>query len=353
MEHESLDATLLRLKKERDAADRAYNEALTALDQASMRAPDFPAPPPEYDEAQVTPLNEAVNVLVPPPASSGVKGRLAAFVWRLVAPTLERQATFNSRLVDHVNRNVPTHRGTRQAFDATFEALRRQSDALLVFQSRLLVLLQQITAYVDTKDRDTGGGALVVNAAVNAVAAESALRWESLTAREQRLAALADTQRELRTLIGVTQQATITLKRELEKLTGGTAPPDVKVRATDEGVPQASNPAGVFAPALDAYKYVGFEHEFRGPEETIRAQLASYVPYFEKASDVLDVGCGRGEFLELLKARGISARGLDLNHEMAELCRSRGLDVAEADVVSYLERAHHDCRAGWRREPHH
>jgi O-antigen chain-terminating methyltransferase len=52
---------------------------------------------------------------------------------------------------------------------------------------------------------------------------------------------------------------------------------------------------------------------------------------------VLDVGCGRGEFLDLLKARGMSGRGLDLNHEMVEVCRARGLDVAEADVVSYLE----------------
>ena len=52
---------------------------------------------------------------------------------------------------------------------------------------------------------------------------------------------------------------------------------------------------------------------------------------------MLDVGCGRGEFLDLLKAAGISGRGLDLNHEMVEVCRARGLDVAEADVVTYLE----------------
>jgi len=51
---------------------------------------------------------------------------------------------------------------------------------------------------------------------------------------------------------------------------------------------------------------------------------------------VLDVGCGRGEFLELLAASGISARGIDSNHEMAELCRARGLDVAEADAATYL-----------------
>jgi O-antigen chain-terminating methyltransferase len=51
---------------------------------------------------------------------------------------------------------------------------------------------------------------------------------------------------------------------------------------------------------------------------------------------VLDVGCGRGEFLDLLKSRGITARGIDLNHEMAEGCRARGLDVTEADAVGYL-----------------
>jgi O-antigen chain-terminating methyltransferase len=54
---------------------------------------------------------------------------------------------------------------------------------------------------------------------------------------------------------------------------------------------------------------------------------------------VLDVGCGRGEFLDLLKAHGVSGRGLDLNHEMVEVCRARGLDVTESDAVSYLENA--------------
>src|SRR6185503_14299288 len=47
-------------------------------------------------------------------------------------------------------------------------------------------------------------------------------------------------------------------------------------------------------------------------------------------------GCGRGEFLDLLAAHGIRARGIDLNHEMAETCRARGLDVTEADAVGYL-----------------
>jgi SAM-dependent methyltransferase len=51
---------------------------------------------------------------------------------------------------------------------------------------------------------------------------------------------------------------------------------------------------------------------------------------------VLDIGCGRGEFLELLKQHGVSARGLDLNAEMVEVCKERGLDVTNSDARSYL-----------------
>ena len=85
-----------------------------------------------------------------------------------------------------------------------------------------------------------------------------------------------------------------------------------------------ADPAQAFAPALDAYKYLAFEDRFRGSRDEIRARMTSYLPFFEGASDVLDVGCGRGEFLELLAGAGISGRGLDLNHEMVETCRARG-----------------------------
>jgi SAM-dependent methyltransferase len=51
---------------------------------------------------------------------------------------------------------------------------------------------------------------------------------------------------------------------------------------------------------------------------------------------VLDIGCGRGEFLEILRQHGVSARGLDINHEMVEQCRQRGLDATEGDALRYL-----------------
>jgi SAM-dependent methyltransferase len=338
--HEPLEDTLRRLKEERDEADRRYNDALTALDRAVTRAPNLPHPPPSYDDTQLAALNAACDVATPPPGRR-FKG-LAALAWRVMAPALQKQTTFNSRLVDHLNRNAETHREGARATASLIALVRDQLADLIAFQSRLIQYAQQITAYVDTRDRDIGGQALVVNAAVNGVATDVAKKWESTVVREQRVDAHVRTldaaNQELRTLVGVSQQAALTVKRELERLMTGSAASAASagpaVAAANTAAPDSG---GAFGASLDAYKYVGFEDQFRGSQEAISRRLESYLPFFEGCADVLDVGCGRGEFLDLLQARGIRARGLDLNHEMAELCRARGLEVAEADVVSYLD----------------
>jgi O-antigen chain-terminating methyltransferase len=87
---------------------------------------------------------------------------------------------------------------------------------------------------------------------------------------------------------------------------------------------------------LDAYQYVCFEDVFRGEPEEIAARQRDYLPYFEGASDVLDIGCGRGEFLVLLRDEGIAARGVDLNLEAVERCRERGVEAARSDALAYL-----------------
>ena len=332
---EPLDATLRRLKRERDEADRRYNDALTALDQSFRPAPGVPAAPRAYDEHQISPLNECWNILPQPPDVGGLTGRLRGMVWRTIGPYLQRQLTFNSQLVDHLNRNVAAHREASQTAEALIALMREHLGAQAEFQSRLVLLLQQVTAYVDTKDRETGGGALVLNASLSALAENFGKRWESMAAREQRFesrtAALAADQRDLRAAIGVSQQAALAVKRELERLlTSG--PPAAVATAAVADAPDTD----AFATRLDAYKYVGFEDQFRGSREAIRSRLESYLPFFEGQSDVLDVGCGRGEFLELLALRGIAAIGIDLNPEMVEVSRSRKLRADHVDAVGYL-----------------
>jgi 2-polyprenyl-3-methyl-5-hydroxy-6-metoxy-1,4-benzoquinol methylase len=82
--------------------------------------------------------------------------------------------------------------------------------------------------------------------------------------------------------------------------------------------------------------WLRFANRFRGSEESIRAAQTVYTDYFAGATDVLDIGCGRGEFLEAAKAAGIGARGIDLNQEAVEICRGKGLDAEAADLFDYL-----------------
>jgi len=86
--------------------------------------------------------------------------------------------------------------------------------------------------------------------------------------------------------------------------------------------------------------YLGFEEVFRGSEATIRDRQRVYLPLLKGAETALDVGCGRGELLELLGEAGVEASGIDLDPGMVEHCHAKGLErVAVADAVSYLQAA--------------
>ena len=92
---------------------------------------------------------------------------------------------------------------------------------------------------------------------------------------------------------------------------------------------------------LDAM-YAGFEDRFRGTREDIKRRQMIYLPTVLevkagiKGAPILDLGCGRGEWLEVLDQEGLTARGVDLNHIFLESCRELGLDVVEQDAVAYL-----------------
>lgn len=89
---------------------------------------------------------------------------------------------------------------------------------------------------------------------------------------------------------------------------------------------------------LDAL-YASFEDQFRGKRDEVRQRLEVYVPILRDAGiteGVLDVGCGRGEWLELLKSERIQARGIDRNRILVADCQTAGLDVVEADALLHL-----------------
>ncbi|WP_151733827.1 class I SAM-dependent methyltransferase ['Paenibacillus yunnanensis' Narsing Rao et al. 2020] len=85
------------------------------------------------------------------------------------------------------------------------------------------------------------------------------------------------------------------------------------------------------------FDYLLFENRFRGTNEDIRNRQLKYLPYFENKQNVLDIGCGRGEFLELLLSKDISAKGIDVTQEMVEYCQDLGLPVQNQDALVYLQ----------------
>ncbi len=82
--------------------------------------------------------------------------------------------------------------------------------------------------------------------------------------------------------------------------------------------------------------YSEFEDGFRGPELDVKKRQGIYLSYFNNGRSVLDIGCGRGEFLELLRDNKVSGFGIDLDERMVARCLKKGLDAEQANAIDYL-----------------
>ena len=91
------------------------------------------------------------------------------------------------------------------------------------------------------------------------------------------------------------------------------------------------------ARAHEEHGYLELERRYRGTEEEIRERIAAYLPYLKDLpGPVLDLGCGRGEALALLRDHGIAGRGVDSSERMVQLCRDRGLEAEVGDLFAVL-----------------
>ncbi len=299
------DAGVGRLKDKLAEEERVYGELLAELDSL-----DGNPPPYELDPELPTligQLNEKWEVVslptaTPPPGITGFVRRLTR---KLVDPelaplrnALERQQSFNSLLIQFINRYV--------------ETLHRRAAKASQLSSTLVRFAQRIDRLADAKDRLY---ASLGNARADLLFEAMDKRVEvialGLRRAQDRVDGMATSFDLARTQLG-----------SLERRLAGSP----RVAPVAREVP---------APLAEA-EYVAFENRFRGSSEEIRERLAAYVPLFEGRSPVVELGCGRGEFLELAGEAGVEARGVDNNQEMLGVCRERGLTVEEADLACYL-----------------
>jgi SAM-dependent methyltransferase len=271
-----------------------------------VKAGPQPSAIPPPDRSQLERLNTLYRIIDQAPAGAGLKARLASSARRLLGRVLSRQQEFNAVLVDHINRNMALGLEAHHSSVNTIEWMAGTIDG-----------------YKDARD-------------------EVERHLEALLARERRndtaVRALAAQLEELRAALSVVQQAAHNLKREIEKLSANPKFQIPNPRSQDSNPePRIPNP-GLSSQFddLDSHKYVGFEDQFRGSPDEIRRRVEEYLPLFANASDVLDVGCGRGEFLELLRDCGVRARGIDINPAMVEVCKGKGLHAEAGDALAYL-----------------
>jgi len=185
-----------------------------------------------------------------------------------------------------------------------------------------------------TAERDAGGGpkGLVKRALrklmrwyVEPFAADQRVFNDSLLklldALSERADAAAAGREQAELLVRELEERLVRLER---RGSGGGAPPTA--------VTVAAQPAAASVP-----DYFAFESRMRGSVESVRERQRRYVDDFRGSAPVLDIGCGRGELLLLLREAGVEARGIDADADMVAYARGEGLEVEQADVVHYLE----------------
>ena len=314
--------------------DRLHEVALAELKDALVPSPEVPPPPAGFDDRQLRALNETWRLLPEEPEKdidlgTGWRRRLRDVAWRLLRPILERQQRFNTLLVQHLDSNAGGMIESRESVRAIIPLLDRHLGALAAFQSRLIHYLDHS---VDALQRTRDALQQTRDQTRDALQQTKDAQERTTEGLRQSVDALERTTEGLRQSVNLATASTHGLKREVERLRRPPAPP-----AEDTDAGQAAHPRPVPAETdLDAHQYVCFEDVFRGSPEEIAARQRAYLPYFEGASDVLDVGCGRGEFLALLRDQGIAARGVDTNAEAVERCCARGLEATRSDALAYL-----------------
>lgn len=92
--------------------------------------------------------------------------------------------------------------------------------------------------------------------------------------------------------------------------------------------------------------YLSFEDKFRGSKKEITNRQRPYLKYFLNKKDILDIGCGRGEFLKLLENKNITCLGIDNNTEMIVSCQKEGLDVRHKGLFEYLNSIPNNTHGG-------
>ena len=259
-------------------------------------------------------------------------------------PRLARQQAISSTYGMHETRRVgellnQLVDGVGTQADAITQRLSEMSAELHALEGRTLALSSEQMGRIDKIDErltlefeheSVGAPASRVTLGARVGALEERIR-EVASGIEVRLAALE-------------QAASATHQRSeerLDALEGACTLLAERISELAASIPSAAPPPTAKR-NLDAL-YAAFEEAFRGSNELVRTRVSPYLADVAGAvvagqdAPIVDIGCGRGEWLEVLRDAGYRARGIDSNQVFVQTCRAKGLDVTEGDAFEVLK----------------
>ena len=310
MDQKKLNKLIKFYKKRLKEEEKLYNIKLTELDSAVTNIIN------ERSPEAIDQLKDSLNRIYR--ASEGMMGnpKLPLFIRKIIhkichvilGPYFERQNEFNSQIVHLINESIAQLETYRKREQLAF-------GAIIQFDQRIIALM-------DVKELNAGHRNFKMllemqNQIMNDIDRLKETLMIAYEGIDRRLLSFMAQQLE-------TKQRLDTLKaEETEKIiTPEKAAIDFNInrKETDEFY------------AL----YVAFENRYRGPEELIKKRLAKYADMVGTEGKILDIGCGRGEFLELVKERGLEGYGIDINVEMVKRCEEKKLEVLQEDALEHL-----------------
>ena len=279
-------------------------------------------------------FTEVGSTLPPMSAISGLRRLVAVPVGRLILRLsqlfLRDQRSFNVETIAALRTladTLGTHvRDVESRLAATAEAHERvMAESSHRNEAQRAMLAERLEG-LDRASREAAGERAAAAERSAATELDLAAAREDLARLERSLGHLAEENARLRTQLLVHERC-LTAQTEARATAGNGGASSVAAKELDH--------------LLDAF-YVSFEDRFRGPRDAIKERVAVYLPVIQDAGagtperPVIDLGCGRGEWLEVLAEAGLRGSGVDLNRAMVTESQGRGLAVDEADALGHL-----------------
>lgn len=283
-----------------------------------------------------------------------------------IDPYARLQNDFNGNVTRTINEMFTQFKNTSDQLQLTNKLLEHTTDQLMKKDEQLKILQNQyneearkytkLEASIKSEQAEINAGIVSLEESIQKLEFNSDIRAELMIVKSE----VETIKSEVESVKSEVESGVKSLKNEIESIKTGDEINAIKnntrvaverLRRIERKLKQLAlqdfnddiyTPSLVNNNALKENKdldfdYFLFEEYYRGSREEIINRQKQYLPYFKDAQNVLDLGCGRGEFTELMLQENINVVSIDMDDDMVSYCKDRGFNIKKMDLLDYLQ----------------